>query len=116
MLENIKQAQANLTDNDLYGVTFSLNDGTIIDGVVLRDNTEQLDYMVGRNRISIDEEIETKRYIRLPKHIMEARHAVVEFYDNHEKLTRQIGATAIGTGIVVTGSLYVWRLIHNRKK
>jgi len=49
-----------------------------------------------------------RRLLKLPRHLMESKQAVVEFYDSHEALVKGLGAVSVA-GLVAAGSLFVQR-------
>lgn len=102
--------------NDIAATKFEVNN-TQIDAVLMApkpEHTDLTDHVVGIEDTVDIEGNRQRRFLKLPKHVTEARVAVIEFYDSHEKLVKGIGATAIVSGAVTVGSLFVKRLKNKR--
>lgn len=82
-----------------------------VDAVLLpaKGKTSPADYVVGVEEQQDDEGMRTKRYLKIPRRLHEAKDTTVEYYHDHETLVKGVGAFAVVTGAVVVGSLFVKR-------
>lgn len=111
--EREKRAQITISPDYTAAVDFALEGQPIHADILGEDEgfapTE--DCVFGATELRDEQGNITKRFLKLPKKIMESHPAVIEFYDDHEKAIKVgVGAaTTVLSGLVVAGSLYMKR-------
>lgn len=103
-----KRAKATLRPDSVVQVEFAVGD-TPIEAVLVQHQEDEQEFAVGVHETILSDGTRQRRFIKLPRQIMESKHVAVEFYEEHENLIKGIGAVAVVGGAVAVGSLIVHR-------